>query len=198
QVPFADRENGFVMIGRVVPSKRVELAVEIVRQLREHHGHTIQLHIIGRADNAFAETLKQLLSDKPWAHWHSDLDRTGLERLAGRMKWGLHCYRYEHYGLAPAELQALGCITFVHDSGGQREIVTNPSLRYQDLEDAVRKITAVMTAPAMQSQLLAEIELSNMKHRAERFDRGYVSIVKDLLALHRSEAPPSVNVSATG
>ncbi len=40
----------------------------------------------------------------------------------------------EHFGMTTAEAIASGAIPFVHDSGGQREIVCDPRLRFQDAE----------------------------------------------------------------
>ncbi len=38
----------------------------------------------------------------------------------------------EHFGITTVEAIASGVIPFVHDSGGQREIVTNPEMRFTD------------------------------------------------------------------
>ena len=117
-LPFVERENNFVIVGRIVPGKRIEEAVEIVRRLRER-GRGLGLHIVGgeAGSGRYGARLRAMLADKPWVHMHTGLSRPALERLVARQKWGLHCYRFEHYGIAPAELQRLGCIVFVHDFG---------------------------------------------------------------------------------
>jgi glycosyltransferase involved in cell wall biosynthesis len=40
----------------------------------------------------------------------------------------------EHFGMTTPEAIALGAVPFVHDSGGQREIVNNPKFRFVDSE----------------------------------------------------------------
>ena len=40
----------------------------------------------------------------------------------------------EHFGMTTVEAIASGAIPYVHDSGGQKEIVTDPRLRFSDLE----------------------------------------------------------------
>ena len=50
----------------------------------------------------------------------------------------------EHFGIAVAEMMQAGCITFIHDSGGQTEIVNLRELRYQTKEEAIEKIIQVL------------------------------------------------------
>ena len=173
-LPFVERENNFVIIGRIVPGKRIEEAVEIVRRLRER-GRGLGLHIVGgeAGSGRYGARLRAMLADKPWVHMHTGLSRPALERLVARQKWGLHCYRFEHYGSAPAELQRLGCIVFAHDSGGQREVIANPAQRYTHLEDAVRKIEAVLSAPETHLMLVQQAGASSAAHTAEAFDQRF-------------------------
>jgi glycosyltransferase involved in cell wall biosynthesis len=181
-LPFAMRENNFVILGRAVKNKRIDQALEIVRRLRDDHGHDVSLHIIGRPSTGFETELRRLIANKPWAIWHSQLNRIELEELISSQKWGIHCYRFEHYGLAPAELQHLGCIVFVPDFGGQREIVEDPSLRYRDLEDAVVKIDHVLRTPENHTKRLQNIKNSNARHSIESFERQFSAIVTQLLS----------------
>jgi len=178
--PFERRENNFVIIGRVVASKGADRAVEIVSRLRSA-GHDVGLHIVGQGSGAYADALSRIISDKPWVRWHRTLDRGALQSLVVRQKWGLHCYEYEHYGFAPAELQALGCITFVHDSGGQREIILNPAQRYMDIDDAVRKIDVILRAPETHAKLVAD-ELESAKcHTIDGFREKFLSFADEVM-----------------
>ncbi len=182
-VPFAQREDNFVILGRLVPSKRIEEAVEIIRRLRAR-GWELGLLIVGNdpGTDGYAARIDALLADKPWAQRHVGLSRREVERLVVRQKWGLHCYQFEHYGIGPAELQLLGCIVFVHDSGGQREIIANPAQRYTDLDDAVEKIDAVLSAPATHPGLLQKAQASSAKHTAEAFERRISQLIDEVMA----------------
>jgi glycosyltransferase involved in cell wall biosynthesis len=177
-IPFERRENNLVIIGRVVPSKRVETAIEIVDGLRAK-GHEIGLKIIGQGSGPYIAQIDRLCADRPWVTRHSGLDRTGLETLVASQKWGIHCYHFEHYGLAPAELQALGLITFVHDSGGQREII-GQAQRYADVADAVRKIDAVIRAPETHAELLAQGRAATAIHRVENFQAQFEALAAEV------------------
>ena len=55
----------------------------------------------------------------------------------------------EHFGMTTAEAIASGAIPYVHDSGGQKEIVNDPRLRFEDLE-FFDKFDALMNCPEME------------------------------------------------
>jgi glycosyltransferase involved in cell wall biosynthesis len=106
------------------------------------------------------------------------LDRDTVERLIVKQRYGLHCTKYEHFGLAAAEMQSLGCIAFVPDYSGQREVVRTAVQRYTDVADAVLKIEMVLQSPAVQRDLLESSR--NMKDvlSVSRFTKGIQEAVK--------------------
>lgn len=65
------------------------------------------------------------------------------EALA-KARIGVHMYRGEHFGIAVAEMICAGVLPIVHDSGGVRELVTDPGLRFSDMTDLLQKVMAVM------------------------------------------------------
>ena len=150
-------------------------------------GRKVGLHIIGSGSGDYASYMSRLITDKPWVTWHQGLDRDALEALVVQQKWGLHTCIAEHYGFAPAELQALGCITFVHDSGGQREIIANPQQRYSDTADAVRKIAAVLDAPQDHLDLVRASEDAAASHTVEVFRQRFLALVDEIMAKESGE-----------
>jgi len=154
-IDWDDRDLGFVMLGRIHPHKRLELGAEIVRLLRDR-GHDVQLHIVGRGKDKYAEQIKQLIARRPYAHLHLDLTRCELEQLVVRHKFGLHACEYEHYGIAAAEMQALGCVVFAPDAAGQREVVMNPGQRFLEVDDAVEKIGTLLNDSSQCRRLSSE------------------------------------------
>ena len=179
-IPFKQRANRLTMIGRIAPPKRVEEGIYITEGLRKR-GHDIGLDIIGTGTGEYFQHIQTLAATRPWIRLHIDFSRAALETLAAGNKWGLHCYRFEHYGLAPGEMQALGCICFVHDSGGQREIIADSRQRYSDLEDAITKIDATLRSPELQSQLLARAKLAASAHHGAAFIRKFQALVEQTL-----------------
>jgi glycosyltransferase involved in cell wall biosynthesis len=60
----------------------------------------------------------------------------------------------EHFGIAPAELQRAGCITFVHRSGGPMEIVgRREELMFDDAAEGCERICRVVRDTGAQEEL---------------------------------------------
>jgi len=58
----------------------------------------------------------------------------------------VHLMEGEHFGIAPVEGLASGCIAIVHDSGGIREFIPE-NYRWRTYEDLKSKIVKVMEFP---------------------------------------------------
>lgn len=59
-------------------------------------------------------------------------DDQKVREILARSRFYIFPARNEHFGMTTAESIASGAIPFVHDSGGQREIVPDPRLRFND------------------------------------------------------------------
>jgi glycosyltransferase involved in cell wall biosynthesis len=71
-----------------------------------------------------------------------------------RHRYGLHTMEEEHFGIAPAEMQRAGCITFVHRSGGPMEIVGHrEELMFGDVDEACERIYRVANDAALAARL---------------------------------------------
>ncbi len=156
--PWASRENSFVCTGRMHTRKRMDWVITMLHELRKRYG-SIHLHLVGTRDEGseaakYYRALRGLVTaNSKWVHLHEDLSRQGLLDLMGRSRYAIHALREEHFGIAPAEALMAGAIPFVHDSGGQVEIVgREPRLCYRD-EDAADKIGAVLTNAELQASL---------------------------------------------
>jgi len=60
----------------------------------------------------------------------------------------LHTKEDEHFGISTVEAIASGCIPLVHDSGGQREIVPIPELRFISSEEAIKNLALLINHDA--------------------------------------------------
>ncbi len=185
---WAERETGFVCIGRFSPEKRYEAIIEILQAVRAR-GHAVRLHIVGgeMGQALHANYVKQLkqraAQNAAWVTLHENIARTELEDLLARNRYGIHAMHGEHFGIAPAEMVRAGCIVFVPDSGGQVEIVGDaPPLRYASDADAVEKITRVLEDAALQTDLRAHLAERAVLFSPEHFMRGLRAIVTRMLA----------------
>jgi glycosyltransferase involved in cell wall biosynthesis len=182
------RENAFLCIGRLTPAKRMDAVISIIRYVREVQPD-LKLHLIGpRAEHPnyrdYYRTLHDLVhANRKWVSLHENVTREELFELMGRMRYGIHSNRDEHFGIAPAELMASGCIVFVHNSGGQVEIVgRDPRLCYYTDEEAVTKIARVTGSPSLQASILDSLTPRQRMFRPDEFMRGLRAIVDRMTA----------------
>jgi glycosyltransferase involved in cell wall biosynthesis len=175
----SQREERFLSIGRCAPEKEWLKLVDIVAALRAR-GHKVGLTLAGsRNTDWYEEELRGKQAEVgDWLNLELDFSRERLQELLRSHRYGLHGMKQEHYGMAVAELVLGGCLTSVHDDGGQVEIVTNPKLRYRSVEDAVEKWDRVLSSEELKRELLEE----QLAHRAhlpkERFLKELDQVVQ--------------------
>jgi glycosyltransferase involved in cell wall biosynthesis len=177
-VAWEDREDGFVVIGRLNPDKRPDWCLRVLKTVRRWFPQ-IKLHIAGTASRfwdeaAFRRKLIPLVAaNSSWATLHENLSREELQRLVVGCKYGMHAMRDEHFGMAVAEMVRAGSIPFVHNSGGPLEIVDFDSrVIYDSEEDAARKIVSVLGSPAAQADISAKLAQIRDRFRPEAFVSG--------------------------
>lgn len=156
-LPWSERQNGFLAIGRISPEKEYERLIRILARVREQVPD-LTLTIVGTWDRHARRYRDQLFSlatsAGSWVDFRQDLTRDEVRGLMATRRYGIHGMREEHFGMAPAELARAGCVVWVPAGGGQMEIVGNePSLMYESDDDAVAKIARTLTDPAEQVRL---------------------------------------------
>jgi glycosyltransferase involved in cell wall biosynthesis len=184
EVPWTDREEDLIGIGRLSPEKRWESAVEIVRRLREG-GRSVRLTLVGTPDNPSYEGQIRMLAERhaDWMTIHTNLPREELVNLVARHRYGVHLMEGEHFGIAPAELQRGGCLPFVHRSGGPVEIVGGEErLMFETVDEAVEKIAAVLDSETLQQELRARAAQRAQTYTAEQFVASVRRIVDGFTA----------------
>lgn len=144
-VPWADRDNGFVCIGRIAPEKEIERVIDIVAGVRRVHTDA-HLHIVGTPGKAsYYRRVMRRISRLPWVSTHENVPQSEVIRIISTHRYGLHGMLEEHFGMGPAEMVCGGCVVWVHNAGGQVEVVDrDPRVLYEDVDDAVAKILEVM------------------------------------------------------
>lgn len=179
---WTEREQGFVSIGRIERSKRIHELIEIIDQVRER-GHDTHLHIIGpTVDSEYCEEVAVMADRRSHISLEGEVSRDSLVEHVCTHRYGIHGKRYEHFGMAVAELAGGGTIPFVPDSGGQSDIVDNrPEQVYTDVEDAVEKISRVLSSPSLQSSLRMDSDTITERFGRERFQETVRSLVREAL-----------------
>jgi len=184
-VPPAEKENGFVCLGRIAPEKRVEEAVEIVEAVRDR-GHDVHLHVIGGLGGHYGESIRLLCEPrKSWVSLEGPLYGKAKCEMLARHRYGIHACRGEAFGIAVAEMVKAGCIPFIPDEGGQTEIVAAPELTYPNADEAAARIDTVLRTPSLESSLRERLALQAQRFSPERFMAGIRDAVERFMARKR-------------
>lgn len=148
-LPWVERDNTFLCLGRFTPAKRIELTISIVRAVRAAAMPDARLVIVGSAvDRAYTRRLRRMAAGASWIEFREDLSRPELNALMGRSRYGIQAMVGEHFGMATAEMTRAGCLVFAHRSGGTPEVLNhNDALLWTTEEEAVRQISGAAGNP---------------------------------------------------
>jgi glycosyltransferase involved in cell wall biosynthesis len=187
-VPWGEREDGFVVMGRLVPEKGIGTIVAILAEIRKER--PVHLHIIGRrGPAATAREIEELCRrHADWVHLEGEMYGPEKERFLAGHKYGISGCRSEAFGIAVAEMVKAGCLVWAPDGGGQTEILAHPELIYAGRDEAVAKIRGVLTDPEKQTRLRDHLRAQAGLFSAERFVREMRAIVRQFLEENRAGA----------
>lgn len=168
--PWEKRENGFLVVGRLQPEKRLERVVAILSRVRSE-GFDVHLHIIGRIDDSpYVRTISRLCQqNRNWAYMEGMKGGREKNEFLTRHRFGLSGRQNEPFGIAVGEMVKAGCLVWVPDGGGQTEIVEHPQLTFRDDDEAVDKIMTVLKSNSLQDTLRAHLAGQAGKFSQERF-----------------------------
>ena len=144
-LPWDERTDGIVMVGRLAPDKRILEAIRVVDGVRER-GSNLQLRIVGAAPRAYRQYARQIESaaaGRPYVAVERDVSRARLETVLCTHKYGVKLKPEEHFGMSVAEYVATGMVAFAPDSGGQREILDGRADRlFGSISEAIELIAS--------------------------------------------------------
>lgn len=178
-----ERKYGFVSLARLDSSKNWEGIIKIIEGARAR-GYDLCLTILCSRYNLHTlEKIEKLAkSRQSWIRMLVDQSREVIDQELSTHTFALHAMVNEHYGMAVAEMVLAGCITFVHDSGGQVEIVPQPQARYSDTEDAINKICAVIADEELKEKLRIEQSRNHHNLTKQKFQEEFAKLVTELEA----------------
>jgi glycosyltransferase involved in cell wall biosynthesis len=176
--PWADRENGVVVVGRLAPDKRPLRAIRIVDGVRAR-GHDVHLHLVGSTSPIYADYGRRVAdaaAGREYVHLDRDAPRSRIERLLETHRYGLNCKPREHFGMAVAEYVAAGMVAFAPDAGGQREVLASrPDQLFDSTDDAVATVAAAIEDDARPT-------LARDRYASDRFHAAIRDHVADALS----------------
>jgi len=183
-VPWHDRRQAFVCVGRIAPEKRLEAVIGIVARVRRTSPE-VTLHIAGNADDRTYLARVQAAVDarRDWVTLDLDLPREQLLRLMASCRYGIHGMRDEHFGMAVAELVCAGTIPFAHRSGGPAEILGgDEQLLYNDEDDAVARIRQALSDEAQICVLRETLAQRAAQFSSDAFVHTFRQVVATIVA----------------
>ena len=183
--PWAERDNRFIVVGRMHEAKRVVPLIHILQAVHDLPDITpFEVVFVGQfnCQPDYQREIERLIISCEWIHLRHDLDRAALNELLATNRYGIHGMVGEHFGMAVAEMQEAGMITFAPNSGGPREILCYDDRRlYDSDEDAVTKIAAVLRSRELQEEIHAEVLKQAGRFLVETFCRSFLKTVTHCL-----------------
>jgi glycosyltransferase involved in cell wall biosynthesis len=180
------REQAVAIVGRLVPEKQIELAIEAVRLVRLG-GAKLRLHVIGNArDGAqpeYAIALRRRIARERWIELHDDLSRPELLELLCRCRYGIHPMPDEPFGIAVAELIRAGCIPLTRRTGGVVEIVPDERLHFDSPAEAAARLRALIASRQLCDELRGALRRHAEALAPERFVAEVRSVVAEIAQL---------------
>lgn len=172
----------FVALGRIVPEKEIERMIDILARVREQ-GFPVTFTLIGDVDDSdYSRGIAELAARRgDWIATPGFLHLEPKQAVLASHTFALHGCRIEAFGIAVAEMAALGCVPFVPASGGAGEIVPFSELQYTGDDEAVAKITALLRDPARVRELAAIMPAQAVRFAPPRFVERLREIVLDSL-----------------
>lgn len=189
-IPWSNREDGFVCVGRISPDKNLESVVRIIKDVRQWVPG-VHVHLIGeiRDRNYWKRIVTLLASEKDWVFFEGKLSRDEMIRMITAHKYGIHGMLEEHFGIGIAEMAKAGCLVFVPRGGGQVEIVQSEDLIYDNECDAVRKINHVLKESDRQSALRDALNERVREFSSRKFMLDMRALVTKFLAFGDGTGP---------
>lgn len=153
-VPWSTREDGFLVVGRIEPEKRLESVLSILAGVRAR-GFDVHLHILGTArDRSYSRDIEAQCRDLgSWAVMEGLLGGEEKKAFIAAHKYGISGRSHEPFGIAVAEMVHAGCVVWVPDGGGQVEVIRNRALIFDSEEEAAEKIATVLGSVRAQEEL---------------------------------------------
>jgi glycosyltransferase involved in cell wall biosynthesis len=172
--PNGPKENLVITIGRVVPEKRMNLFLDIARQLPQ-----VKFAIIGSVAPERESYLQHLKDTAPAnvSFVISPLRRA--KDLLAKAKIYVHCALNEHFGISIVEAMAARCVPVVHDSGGPREIVSDDvGNRWNSVTEAATQIANLVGNDTLRKELSRAAALRAGRFTPEAFERDMGKVIQ--------------------
>ena len=170
------KRSGVVSLGRFSPDKNHFWQFELAKKFP-----LTNFTIIGSASRdkeGYLNNLKKMISGESLKNVNLQVNapfeqvRTAL----CQSQIFLHTTIEEHFGISTVEAIASGCLPLVHDSGGQREVVPIPELRFSTTAEASEKLEILLKiSPEKREEYLGLLQEHIQKYDESEFQKKLVA-----------------------
>jgi glycosyltransferase involved in cell wall biosynthesis len=183
-VPWEEKEQAFVMIGRIAAEKQVERTIKILEAVRQR-GHCIRLHLCGQIGNdLYGRGLARLCQERAdWIVPEGLVSGTRKAQILANCRFGIQTRSAEPFGISVAEMVKADSIVFAPNDGGQTEILDNPFLLFTGVDDAADKISVVLSSPEKQDALRAHLAPRSQMFGPGKFMEASAAVIASLLTM---------------
>jgi glycosyltransferase involved in cell wall biosynthesis len=137
--PLSQRRKRVIYVARFIPIKRHEILKRLASELPEY-----EFVSVGGLIDAEKEWFGRFQQNCPPNYsLKTNLPGPALLQILQDSRIYVHLMEGEHFGIAPIEGLASGCITIVHNSGGMKEFIPEEFL-WQNYDDLKQKVVANM------------------------------------------------------
>ena len=144
--PLSERPKKVIYVGRFIPSKRHEIMKKLAADLPAYE--FVSLGGLVQTEQEWFDKFKQNLPKNYSLKVNSP--REDLINNLHESRVYTHLMEAEHFGIAPIEALASGCVTLVHNSGGMREFIPE-EFRWEKYDDLREKVVRFVE-PTAQSE----------------------------------------------
>lgn len=135
--PLSQRSKRVVYVARFIPIKRHEILKSLASELPEYE--FVSVGGLIDAEKAWFNRFQQ--DCPPNYSLKTNLPGPELVEILQDSRIYVHLMEGEHFGIAPVEGLASGCVTIVHNSGGMKEFIPEEYRwnNYEDLKDKIQR-----------------------------------------------------------
>ncbi len=137
--PLVDRRKRVTYVARFIPVKRHEIMKRLAVDLPAYE--FVSVGGLIDAEKAWFNKFKENLP--PNYSLKTNLPGPELLEFLHDSRIYVHLMEGEHFGIAPVEGLASGCVTLVHNSGGMKEFIPD-EFRWETYDDLKQKIIRYM------------------------------------------------------
>ena len=137
--PLSERRKRLTYVARFIPAKRHEVMKRLAADLPNYEF----ISVGGLIDAEKAWFSRFSINLPPNYSLKTNFPEADLIEILHDSRIYLHLMEGEHFGIAPVEGLASGCVTLVHNSGGMKEFIPE-EFRWENYQDLKEKIIKYM------------------------------------------------------